>query len=153
MSSDGLVNATVPTDATRYDLKSVSGAWVSLRPLPYGMLIERRDKASRMSMETSNRRNDNSKLDIDMMQHQSRIFEFQNCLIDHNLSDDQGNKLNFSNPSTLNLLDPKVGQEIERLIDDLNQLEEVDEETFTSAPTPSSMGEKNKPKESSAGRT
>lgn len=153
MSSDGLVNATVPTDASRYDLTSVNGAWVSLRPLPYGMLIERRDKASRMSMEAGGRRNDNAKLDIDMLQHQSRIFEFQNCIIDHNLSDDQGNKLNFSNPSTLNLLDPKVGQEIERLIDELNQLEEIDEENFTSARTHSSTDDTTALKKSLGGGT
>lgn len=136
--SEGLVNATVPTEATRYFLKSVGGAWVDLKPLPYGQLIERRDKASRMSMEAGKGRNsDNARMDIDLMQAQSRLYEFQHCIVDHNLSDDQGSKLNFSMPSTLNLLNPKVGQEIEQLIDDMNQLEEVDEENFIPAPSSS----------------
>lgn len=128
---DSYINATVPTDATRYDLKSVEGGWVELKPLPYGQLIERRDKASRMSMLADNRKGDAAKLDIDMLQHQSRIYEFQHCIMDHNLGDGQGGKLNFSNTATLNLLDPRVGQEIERLIDELNQLEDVDEELFS----------------------
>lgn len=140
MNNDGLVNATVPTEATREYLNSIDGGWIDLKPLPYGLLIERRDKASRMSMETNTKsgRNDNARLDIDMMQAQSRLYEFQHCIVDHNLSDDKGTKLNFSNPSTLGILDPKVGQEIEQLIDNLNQLEEVEEANFTTVPTSSS---------------
>lgn len=147
MSMNGLVNVTVPTEAERFDLKSAEGAYVMLKPLPYGQLIERRDKASRMSMVTDRGSRDQTKMDIDMMQAQSRMFEFSNCIIDHNLSDDAGNKLNFSIPSTLNLLDPKVGQEIEQLIDDLNQLEEIDESGFTtvrSSSTTETDNEQNK---------
>lgn len=135
-----LVNATVPTDATRFDLKSVEGGWVELKPLPYGQLIERRDKASRMSMAAGGKGNTDTRMDIDMLQAQSRIFEFQHCVVDHNLSDDHGTKLNFSNPSTLGILDPKVGQEVEQLIDDLNQLEEIDEDLFTQSHSSSTGG-------------
>jgi hypothetical protein len=149
MSPEALVNATVPTDAERFELRSVEGAWVMLKPLPYGELLERRDKASRMSMEagTGNRRKkqDVGRLDIDMMQQQTRIYEFQKCVVDHNLGDDKGNKLNFTNSSTLNLLDPKVGQEIETLIDQLNELEDVDEEVFTNAPITSTEREPTTP--------
>src|SRR5512146_2200246 len=100
IEDNGLVEAGVPADASREYLKSKEGAWVDLKPLPYGLLIERRDKASRMSMEAGGGRgrNDNAKLDIDMMQAQSRLYEFQHCIIDHNLSAG-GVKLNFSNPS------------------------------------------------------
>lgn len=138
MSDNGLVNATVPADAERFHLKSVEGAWVDLKPLPYGLLIERRDKASRMSMVSDRGGRTENRMDIDMMQSETRRYEFNHCVIDHNLGDGNGRKLNFSNPSEMNLLDPKVGQEIEQLIDTLNQLEEVDEENFTTVPTSSS---------------
>lgn len=143
-----LINATVPTDAEKFDLRTQEGAWVMLKPLPYGELLERRDKASRMSMEAGgNRRSkkqDTSRLDIDMMQQQTRIYEFSHCIVDHNLGDDKGNKLNFTNASTLNILDPKTGQEIEDLIDKLNELEDVDEEDLGSARTSSTQAEPTK---------
>jgi transcriptional/translational regulatory protein YebC/TACO1 len=136
-------NATVPTDAQHFELKSLEGAYVDLKPLPYGELLERRDKASRMSMEAGGgrKRQDTSRVDIDMMQAHTRLYEFQHCIVDHNLEDDKGNKLNFTNSATLNLLHPKVGQEIETLIDRLNELEDLDEETFTSVASSSTSGE------------
>jgi len=91
-------------------------------------------------MEAGGKGNANTRMDIDMLQAQSRIFEFNHCVVDHNLSDDHGTKLNFSNPSTLGILDPKVGQEIEQLIDNLNQLEEIDEELFTQSRSSSTEG-------------
>jgi len=139
MSVNDMVNATVPTEAERHYLKTIEGAWVDLKPLPYGQLIERRDKASRMSMTTDRRNQDNSRMDIDMLQAEMRRYEFNHCIVDHNLGDDQGNQLNFTNPASMNVLDPRVGQEIEQLIDNLNQLEDIDEENFTAARTSSSQ--------------
>jgi len=119
--------ATVNTEATRFDLKSLPGGFVDLRPLPFGQMLERREKASKMSMEQNTRKNQKQIVNFDMMQKWTRDFEFKHCIIDHNLEDDQGNKLNFSLAGTLDILDPKVGAEIERYIDELNQ-EEDDED-------------------------
>lgn len=128
-------DATISDEVIRKDLKSLKGAWVDLRPLPFGQMLERRDRASRMSMQTGQRGKDN-KVDIDTMQTITRQYEFENCIVDHNLEDRAGVKLNFSNPATLRLLHPKVGGEIEGYIDELNQPDE-DLEDFTSAPSDS----------------
>jgi len=51
-------------------------------------------------------------------------YEFEHCIADHNLEDENGQKLDFSNELTLKTLDPRVGQEIEEAIDKLHNVEE-----------------------------
>jgi hypothetical protein len=127
-------NATVNTEATRHDLKSLPGGFVSLRPLPFGKVLERRENASRMSMEQTGRKT-GGKIDFSILQSWSRAFDFKECIVDHNLEDANGDLLDFSKATTLKMLDPKVGSEIEALIDDLNA--EEDEEDLMALLKPS----------------
>jgi len=129
--------ATVSTETHHYDLKNLEGGWVELKQLSFDQMLERRDKALRMSMEQeapnrAARRNRQQsmmqKIDLESASRWTRQFEFANCIVDHNLEDDKGVKLDFNNPMTLSILDPKVGQEIEDRIEELN--EEADEESL-----------------------
>jgi hypothetical protein len=131
--------ATVNSEATRVDLKSLPGGFVMLKQLPFGQMLSRRDKAARYLQEVNPRaaRDDISKIQIDILNEASRIYDFKNCIIDHNLEDDQGNKLDFGNAMTLQVLDPKVGAEIEREIDKMNR-DDFDEEVFTTPSVESS---------------
>lgn len=108
--------ATVSQETVRKELKSCPGGFVMLKKLPFGLLLERRDKASKLSMH-----NNNDTVDIALMQRWSRQFEFGHCIIDHNLEDENGSKLDFNNEMSIYALDPKIGQEIERYLDELNQ--------------------------------
>jgi hypothetical protein len=134
--------ATVNTEATRHELKTCPGGFVDLRALPFGQMLERREKASKMSMEQSlsrsrqRSRDQQQTISFDLMQRWARSFEFKHCIVDHNLEDDKGQKLNFDLPGTLDILDPRIGSEIERYIDELNQEEEEELEDFMSASTP-----------------
>lgn len=125
-------NATISDEAVRKELKSLPEGFVMLRQLPFGRILTRRDKASRFlqQMNPNSKPGDITQLQIDILNEASRQYDFANCIVDHNLEDRFGNKLDFGNPMTLDILDPKVGQEIERYIDELNQ-EELDEEGFT----------------------
>jgi hypothetical protein len=126
--------ATVTTETVKKDLNSVEGGWVELKQLSFDQMLERRDKALRMSLEQEastnrgKRRNVVQKIDLESASQWSRQFEFANCIVDHNLENEKGEKLNFTNPMTLSILDPKVGAEIERYIEELN--EEGDEESL-----------------------
>jgi hypothetical protein len=124
--------ATVNSEATRVDLKSLPGGFVTLKQLPFGQMLSRRDRAARYLQEVNPRaaRDDISRIQIDILNEASRIYDFKHCILDHNLEDEQGNKLDFNNAMTLQVLDPKVGAEIEREIDKMNR-EDFDEEVFT----------------------
>ena len=122
--------ATVSMEATRYDLKSLPGGFVMLKQLSFGQMLKRRDRAARYMQEQA-QGNNVGRIQIDILNEVSRQFDFANCITDHNLEDDQGNKLDFSNTATLEVLDPRIAAEIETQIDSMNQ-EDFNQETFTS---------------------
>jgi hypothetical protein len=61
---------------------------------------------------------------------------FKNCIVDHNITDKNGAKLDFRSEMTLHMLNPAVGMEIERLIDEINGGDDVPQD-FPIAPTSS----------------
>jgi hypothetical protein len=139
-----LPNATISTDVEHFDLKSLDGAFVDLVALPFGQRLNRRDMISQMSMEQQEgrgRRNEPTEVNIKMFTRKAREYEFARCIVDHNLEDANGNKLDFRNAMTLEVLHPKVGEEIETLIDELHGEGEEDLEDFTKRATSSSKEE------------
>lgn len=129
--------ATINTEEyTKHDLKSAPpDGFVMLRPLPYAMIVLRRDKAMRMRMiQERAKRNQpaptSQVIDLEQQSDWTTEFDFTYCIGDHNLTDKNGEKLQFNDPRQLRLvlksLDPKIGLEIEQAIDRLNQ-EEDDE--------------------------
>ncbi len=124
--------ATTDTTATeRFPLKSLpeqngeEAGWVELRKLTYGQILERRDMGAKMAIEgvgnRSSSREEDMKVITEIIQKKVTEFEFKSCVVDHNLDDAAGKHLNFSDPRNVWALDPQVGQEIGRLIDEQNQ--------------------------------
>src|SRR4051794_31335282 len=124
---------TVTQELIHKDLKSLPpDGFVKLKQLSFDQLLERRDKAMKMKMEAKQNRkkSDKALIEFESAMQWARFFEFSNCIADHNIQDDQGQLLNFSNPITLKILDPKVGAEIEKYIEELNMDEEDDDAFF-----------------------
>jgi hypothetical protein len=116
--------ATVSVLTERYDLRSCPGGFVDLKRMTYGQFLERRDMASKMTMETSDGRRGDRQAELVTMQRRVAAFEFRHCIVDHNLEDENGAPLDFRQPIILERLDPRVGQEIGEYIDQMNQFEE-----------------------------
>ena len=117
-----------PGQYERYDLKSAPpDGFVMLRPLPYGMKLTRRDKASKMKMQTDQtkgRRNASSEIELETLNEWAVAHDFAFCVGEHNLTDKNGALLDFTNPMTLKTLNPKVGSEVEKYLDELNEDED-----------------------------
>jgi hypothetical protein len=62
--------------------------------------------------------------EVAMMQEKVAAYEFQHCIVEHNLENEDGTLLTF--PRDFTLLNPRIGDEIATLIDKMNQFE-VDE--------------------------
>lgn len=127
--------ATVdPTEYERFDLKHAPpDGYVMLRQLPYGLKLERRDKATRMRMIAEAPKGGRGavgkqELEFETYSEWSQHFDFSYCIGDHNLTDPNGTPLDFTKPMTMKLLSPIIGSEIERYINQLN--EDPDEETL-----------------------
>ena len=117
------------TNTTRFELESLpktdddEAGFVELRKLSYGQVLERRDMGAKIAIEglTDSGRQEDLKVTTDMIQKAVTEFEFKQSIVNHNLEDEHGALLNFTNPSSVWALDPQIGQEIGALIDDMNQ--------------------------------
>lgn len=122
---------TVSKTPVRKSLKSCPpDGFVKLRKLPYGMMLDRRDNSSSMSM-----RGEDESVDFKLKQRWTRMYEFQHCIIEHNIEDEDGTLFNFSNELSFDLLDPEIGMEIEKYIDELHgEADEQEKATFPKPP-------------------
>lgn len=115
-----------PNNTQRHDLKTLEGAYVVLRPMSYDAYLERRDMTTQIRLAGSKGKGKgggDSEFagELAMMNRKVAAFEFAQCIVDHNLTDDNDEPLDFSKSYTLKTLMPKVGQEIGDLIDEMNQ--------------------------------
>lgn len=147
-----------PNEYTRYDLKSAPAdpnkegdedGYVYLRPLPYGMKLEQRDKSVQQIMhmkapKRGERPDENREVPVEMKtaSEWSNWYEMSYCIGDHNLTDKNGHLLDFTKPMTFKSLNPKVGSEIEALLFEINRDEEEESlEDFHKRSLTSSGGE------------
>jgi hypothetical protein len=107
----------------RFELKSCPEGFVTLKRMSYGAFLARRDIAAKFKIEGAGGKDFGGQME--MAQKAVAEYEFKHCIVDHNLDDDNGGKLNFQQPGLLDNLDPRIGEEISSLIDSMNQFEAV----------------------------
>lgn len=115
-------NASISVEPVKYELKTCEGGYVVIKRMPYGKWLKR----SEMSLEMKAQQQKGSRstdLDISLMNLQVTLFEFSTCIVDHNLEDETGNKLDFKNAVSFELLDPRIGNEIAGYISELHEFE------------------------------
>lgn len=118
--------ATVNIESTeKFDLKTLPEAWVELRRLSYGQVLQRR-MFTKLEFESGGKNKD-FRGELAMANAKVTEFEYRHCIVDHNLEDNEGNKLDLSKASDFNRLDPRIGQEIESYISEMNNFEEDEE--------------------------
>jgi hypothetical protein len=120
--------ATVNIDET--ETKTLKSAppdgFVVLRRMTYGESVQRRAML-KMSIETGKSRKD-FKGEMAFASEEIQRFEFAHCIVDHNLEKEDGSKLNLSLPVDFASLDPRIGQEIEELINGMNNFEDNEDD-------------------------
>lgn len=109
------------SDTEHFDLKTCEGGFVELRRLSYGEKMKRQEMSFGAAMKVdSGRKQRSAEMTMDMAQTAATEFEFKACIVDHNLEDDTGAKLDFKNAAHIHLLDPRIGEEISNYINDMN---------------------------------
>jgi hypothetical protein len=120
--------ATVSQDAEKFQLKTAPpDGWVSLKRMTYGQKLTRSQTTTKMSILMRKGQKD-AQGSLETLQMAAAMHDFRVCVVDHNLEDSQGRKLDFNSPQDVSTLDPRVGEEISTYIDKLNNFEEDDEE-------------------------
>ena len=116
----GIVNAV-----TRIELKSCPGGYVDLIRMTYGQKLERQD-LMKLSLEMGNKSKD-LKGEMALANKLATQKDFINCIVSHNLEkDENGTPFNFSDLADFNVLDPRIGEEIDKAINKLNNFEDSD---------------------------
>jgi len=115
--------AVADQEAVRVELKSCPDGFVLLRQLTYGEYLKRRDMAQTMGAKEGP---DGKPAGMQVEVHSERVafYEFGRLIIDHNLEDVDGRKLNFNDHQDIVKLDPRVASEIEKHITDMNEFQE-----------------------------
>lgn len=144
--------ATVDPHAVKKELKTCPGGYVMLRTLSFHEMEMRKDIMGRAYQEVRNQKKGKQQDDevqrayFESMNVAVTEYEFRNCITDHNLFVDEAETqlIDFTKPMYTWKLDPKIGEEISRIITDLTQID--DEEELVPLATPlssSSSDEKN----------
>lgn len=110
---------TVGAETQRFELKSLPEGWVELKRLTFGQFLYRRSLSSNLKL-SGDRKSDIAGI-MELANKKVTTYEFQHCIVDHNLEDEDGRKSNFRNESDVDRLDPRVGEEINLHIDGMNQ--------------------------------
>ncbi len=117
------------TTVEHHELKTCEGGFVDLRKLTYGQSLQRQAMLTmRMVSDAESRRKKVTKGEFNMANIDVTTFDFGHCIVDHNLEDENGKKLNLGSPVDFQRLDPRIGQEIDSLISKMNSFTDEDEE-------------------------
>lgn len=131
-------------EGERFELESAKpDGFVVLKRLTYGQQMFRRSLLSKAKMEAggggnrAERRaqaNKSFTAELELMNEKVTLFEFANCIVQHNLEylanpEDVSSVqlLDFTKPEHVKMLDGRIGAEIDELINDLNNFESDDE--------------------------
>lgn len=118
-------------EPTKFDLESCEGAYVVVRPLSYGEWLGRQSRAMEMKISDGQR---SGGATLKAMQEEVARYEFELAIVDHNLEDSSGRKLNFKDPLDFTRLHPRIGQEISARIQSMNSWEVSDQLKVNSEP-------------------
>ena len=112
-------------ETTRHDLVSLPEGFIVLRKLTYGQSLQRQSLLTmRMIRDAETKSKGISKGEFNMANAEVTAFDFSHCIVDHNLEDERGRKLNLGLPNDFQRLDPRIGQEIDSIIQKQNAFDE-----------------------------
>ena len=105
-----LVNAQARPSEELYELTSIPGGWIRVRRFDHGERIDRLGKVLVMGI------NDDESGSATINHRAARLHDFKNAIVDHNLSDAKGRKYDFSKPDDVFAIDASIGDEIDDLV-------------------------------------
>jgi len=117
------------SETERHELKSAPpDGFVVLRRMSYGHKLQRQAMAVQMDMKGQGK---TAEASVRTETTKVAVFEFGHCIVDHNLEDVDGRKLDFTRAADVIKLHPQVGDEIDALIGDMNNFDTEEMENLS----------------------
>ena len=123
--------AVASRETQKFDLDTVEDGYVVLRRMDYGQQLMAQDESIQAITRDRRKRNGSgpsenvNEVEMKLISSTATARAFAACIVDHNLEDDQGRKLDFTNPSDVFLLELNVANEINEKINDLNKVRDL----------------------------
>lgn len=115
----------ISAEPKRYDLKSAPpDGYVLIREMSYGERLVRNSKQGKMKVL---KKSTEFAGEVEMALRDLALWDMTNLVMDHNLEDADGMKLDLSSERDLNKLPSRIGEEIGKYIDELNNFDDGDE--------------------------
>ena len=129
LREDKMPKAIATAEEHRLDMKTIEGGFIVAKRLTYGEKMQRRAMTAGMKIESQKGKKDFLG-EMQLINEQATVFDFQRCILDHNLfkDDDDLDKFDFSKINDIRMLDPRAGEEIDAWLSELNNYEDDDEE-------------------------
>lgn len=118
--------AVVVEEPIHFDLKTCPGGYVKIKRMSYGEKLTRRGFTSKMEMDME-KGGKSAKSFIDLFKEEVELYDFANCVVEHNLTDVDERPLIFRNAVDVKKLSGRIAEEISTYIDKINNFEESDE--------------------------
>lgn len=110
-------------ETEKRELKSCPpDGFIVVRRLTYGEKLERRAMTSHMKVEAGKGKDFAGEMQL--VNERATLFDFQKCIMEHNLEDEDGKLLNLGSAIDIRRLDPRIGEEIDTILGELNNFEE-----------------------------
>lgn len=120
--------ATVTDESVKKELKSCPpDGFVVIRRMTFGESLKRREMMASIAMQMDGKKGEGNKMQMDILQEKTALWEFANLVLDHNLTDAQERRLNFKLPADIMKIRGQVGDEIQQYINELNSFEDNEE--------------------------
>jgi len=120
--------ATVVIQKEKYDLETLPGGWVELRRLTYGEKLAKDAEAMRMKMAMDGK-SKSVEAEVAIISEAVTLLEFAKCITNHNLTKEGPNgddvPLDFRKAADVQMLDPRVGDEISGIIGKMNDFDSI----------------------------
>jgi len=101
------------------------GGFVVLRRLTFGEKLSKDAEAMKMRFGMNAATQGNVDAEVSLISEFVTYLEFAKCIVDHNLTGDKDQPLNFKNRADVQGLDPRVGDEISTIIGTMNDFEKA----------------------------
>lgn len=110
----------------RKELETLDGGYVVIKRQTYGQYLGRRESTSQMHLKSSEE-SSNMEGVMRLISKTATATDFASCIVEHNLTDEAERALDFKKQSDVFSLDPRIGDEIGKYIDEMNQFSEADQ--------------------------
>lgn len=114
--------AVVASEPKRFELKSCPpDGFVLLREMSYGERMVRNAQQGKMKLL---KKNSEHLGEVEMALAALAKWDLANLVVDHNLEDESGVKLDLSSDRDLKKLSSRIGEEIGKYIDEMNNFDD-----------------------------